>query len=549
MKNKISTLFAALAFASSAQAQWTTDDKAFSIVGQDSIYNQCCLKALRTNDGKTVLTWLNTPKDLNYNDPAFGYYLYMQTFDANGKPMLGKNGKLISQKPTMSYVTDYGLQLTANGNIAISYSDSRNIPDNSKVENFLYCYTPEGEPVWDKEGIKIQSTTSRPNYHDMVPTLCISGNALYGMIDHVENYKIKADSTNWQPNPWIEDDQMPDSIDAQYNEYQIMRYADDGSRVWPAPVSIQSTDVWTYAAPDDGLYILYINKGYGLDARRIDKDGKDVWAEPVNVENGVITSGSFTEAPTVVADGKGGLVLAYRKLLSNSGYIVANHLTADGTVYDDEFIVNGTQEGDGVNPKIAVNGNKVFTAFELKNGYAGLNVWVNQTDIDGDYTWEGDSLLGYSYDNNEQWGFKVVKVIAQADGWVMLYGDAQSWNGANFYVAKIGFDGNTMWKKQIAEDDFKSSGFAIINDDNNAYIFYTCDMEIGDDWQEIPGDGGMRVMCVDITGKSATGINTVNTTKTATKSIYTAGGVKVGSMARHGLYIVNDGGIQRKVVK
>lgn len=548
MKNKISTLFVALAFASSAQAQWTTDDKAFTIVGQDSIYGQCVLKTVRTNDGKTVLTWLNTPKNLNYNDPNFGYYLYMQTFDANGKPMLGKNGKLISQKPTMSYVTNYGLQLTANGNVVISYSDSRNIPDHSSVDNFLYCYTPEGEPVWDKDGIKIQSATSRPNYHDMVPTLCVSGNSLYGMIDHVEDFKIKADSTNWQPNPWIEDDVMPDSIDAQYSEYQIMRYADDGSRAWTSPVSVPSTDVWTYAAPDDGLYILYVNKGYGLDARRIDKDGKDVWAEPVNVESGAITSGSFTDAPAVVADGKGGLMLAYRKLLSYSGYIVANHLAADGTVYDDEFIINGTQDGDGAGPMIAVGGNKMFAAFSLTDVSDKQNVWVNQIDIDGDYTWEGDSLLGYSYAKNDMWGFKVVKTIAQNDGWVMLYGDAQSWNGANFYAVKIGFDGKTMWKKQIAEDDFKSSGFAIVNDDNNAYIFYTCDKEIDDDWQEIPGDGGMRVMCVDITGKS-TGINHVNTANTATKTIYTAGGVKVGSMNRHGIYIVNEGGVQRKVVK
>lgn len=548
MKYRISTLILTLAFAACAQAQWTPDDMDYRIVGQDSIYGQSQMKVLRTADGKTVLTWLNTPKDGNYSDPDFGYYLYMQTFDADGKPLLGKNGKIISQQPTKSYTTDYGMQLTADGNIVISYTDTRHdTTEKQKGENYIYCYTPQGEPVWDKDGIEIVSETSRPNYRDIVPTLCVSGSSLYGMIDHVEEYKVKADSTNWEPSPWYPDEEMPDSVDMTSTDYQIMRYADHGTQAWASPIRLAADDVWTYAAPDDGLYIIYVNKGYGLDARRIDKDGHDVWTEPVNVESGTVTNGSYTTPPTVVSDGKGGLMLVYRKLLSYSGYLVANHLTADGKVYDEEFILNGTQDGDSNNPVIAVNGDRLFTAFSYTPDY-GQNLWINQCDIDGDYTWEGDSLLGYSYDANDMWGMKAVDVIAQNDGWVLLYGNAQSWNGANFYVAKIDFNGNTVWKKQIAENDFKSSGFAVTHDDHNAYIFYTCDQEIGDDWEEIPGKGGMRVMCVDITG-TPTGISAISNTVKTGKSVYNANGMRVDAMSQPGLYIVREGNTTRKIVK
>lgn len=55
-------------------------------------------------------------------------------------------------------------------------------------------------------------------------------------------------------------------------------------------------------------------------------------------------------------------------------------------------------------------------------------------------------------------------------------------------------DGNVMWAKQICEENFKSSGFSVVYDNKNAYIFYTQDPEYKD------ADGGMYVMCVDITG-------------------------------------------------
>ena len=142
-----------------------------------------------------------------------------------------------------------------------------------------------------------------------------------------------------------------------------------------------------------------------------------------------------------------------------------------------------------------------------------------------------------------------MKIIPQSDGWVLLYGNLQSWNGANFYISKIDFEGKELWRKQIAESDFKSSGFSVVNDDKNVYIFYTCDMEIGDDWEKIPGKGGMRVMCVDISNVE-TGINSLNSNPTKTsRVIYNAQGVLVDNMNDAGLYIVRENGTVRKIMK
>ena len=69
--NRISTLITALVLsASTAQAQWVPDDKAYTVIGKDSIYGQSGLKTLRPDDGKIVLTWSNHPTDVSYKTPT-----------------------------------------------------------------------------------------------------------------------------------------------------------------------------------------------------------------------------------------------------------------------------------------------------------------------------------------------------------------------------------------------------------------------------------------------------------------------------------------------
>lgn len=551
--NRISTLITVLVLsASAAQAQWVPDDKAYTVVGKDSIYGQSGLKTLRTDDGKIVLTWLNHPTDVSYKDPNYGYHLYMQTFDKDGHSLLGKEGKVIVGRSTRSWYTDYSLEMAPDGNILISYSDTRYDPDKQNVGNYLYCYTTEGEPVWSEDGIvaaAVFPTLYGHTFSSLCPLVCVSGKNIYGTIVANDDYKVKADSTNWQPSPWYPDEEMPDSIDVHDANFQVMRYNADGTYAWANTKTINTGSAWAYSGPDGGLYIVYVNGGYGLSAILIDQDGNDVWKEPVCVVKETVGTSSYTTPPTVVPDDNGGLMLTYRVLKNYGGYIACNHISRDGKVYEESLLANGTTDGDSNSPAIAVNGERAFVAFNYKDETSTPNLWINQLDIDGDYTWEGDSLLGYSLDNNESWGLQPVKIIPQSDGWVLLYGNLQSWNGANFYISKIDFGGKELWRKQIAESDFKSSGFSVVNDNKYAYIFYTCDMEIGDDWEKIPGEGGLRVMCVDISNVE-TGINSLNSNPTKTsRAIYNAQGVLVDNMNDAGLYIVKENGTTRKIMK
>ena len=158
---------------------------------------------------------------------------------------------------------------------------------------------------------------------------------------------------------------------------------------------------------------------------------------------------------------------------------------------------------------------------------------ANVIDDDNNYFWTGDNTYGISLEMTEDWGFTPVKVIPVIDGWVVLYGNSTSWNGANFMVVKIDEFGEVMWSKQICEDNFKSSGFSVTYDENNAYIFYTQEEQYDDNWEVIPGSAGMFVMCVDITGNPSTAISEVATDKGVnTTEIYTIDGRKVNTLEK-----------------
>lgn len=130
--------------------------------------------------------------------------------------------------------------------------------------------------------MKISSVTKNAQsaVEDVQPLLCLSGSNIYTKLAHSEMYNVKADSTNWTPNPWFPDDEMPDSVSVTDECYQIMRYNADGTEAWAEPLVVDYSDTWFYPAPNGNFYLLYVNSGSGFSARLIDADGKDVWETP-----------------------------------------------------------------------------------------------------------------------------------------------------------------------------------------------------------------------------------------------------------------------------
>lgn len=548
MRKLFTLMTVAMLAATGSYADWTPSDKSHVVLTDYNDYGQMQMKTLRAKDGSIVLTWLQYGDKL-YSDPLFGYNVHLQIFDAKGNAKFGNGGKVVVEQPTLTYTTDYGLQFADNGDILLAYNDVRADTQNrSRGDVYIYRFNMDGEPVWPKHGVKFEAPVFKNGGRVMAPQLAVCGKNIFASGSYVERYREKADSTNWEPSPYFPDEEMPDSVDLEYSMNMLQCYDADGKALWEKPLEF-ATERYQIAPCGSDLYLVYANDSLGLSARRINTAGSDVWENSVVVEAEPLSTGSYFPESVIESDGQDGIMLFYRKLTEWNGYMVMNRLRPDGTTLGQAVILNGSTEGDGNNVEAAVNNGKVMTAWSYSSGNNSNNLWMNELTTDGAYVWTGDREYGISMGENTQWGFKAVKVIPQSNGWVTLYGDCQSWNGANFMVVKTDDKGDVMWQKQIDEDNMTSTSFSVVYDENRAYIFYTCDREYDENWEEIPDEGGMRVLCVDISdSNNPTVLDGIETESSAEIEIYDLQGVKVEQASRPGVYVIRQNGKVRKMM-
>ena len=461
-------------------------------------------------------------------------------FDANGNAQFGDEGIIVCDKRTRTWTTDYGLALASNGDILLAYTDIRNDPNEENAETYLYRYSQEGEPVWDADGILFPSGKIHENalsVEDVAPAICVSGNNTFVAANHSEYYMEEANEDNWSPSPWFPNQQMPDSVLVNNSEWLIVVMDNDGMMRAEAPMSLDSKIVTMNPAPNGNIYLLYNNQELGLDAQLLTHELNNQWEDPVTVEDRPLSSGMFMPTPLTALADDDVLFISYRVLTDFYGFQVVNSLNPNGATAPEGVSLTGHFDGDAGTAQMGVKQDRAFVAWEYAYSASEKYMNVNVVDNNNNYFWTDEAMYGLYLDISFDWGFTPVKVIPVSDGWVVLYGISTSWNGATFMVEKLDELGNTVWAKQICEDDFKSSGFSITYDENYAYIFYTQEEQYDDNWDVIPGSGGMYVMCVDIKGDH-TAINEVPTGEgIVSTEIYTIDGRRVNQLEK-GINIV-----------
>ena len=521
---------------STMMANWQPSDIDATKLDKEGANGQVQMKTLRTDDGKIVLTWLRGERVSN----VFSYQLHLQLFDANGNAQFGDEGIIVCDKRTRTWTTDYGLALASNGDILLAYTDIRNDPNEENAETYLYRYSQQGEPVWDADGILFPSGKIHENalsVEDVAPAICVSGNNIFVAANHSEYYMEEANEDNWSPSPWFPNQQMPDSVLVNNSEWLIVVMDNDGMMRAEAPMSLDSKIVTMNPAPNGNIYLLYNNQELGLDAQLLTHELNNQWEDPVTVEDRPMSSGMFMPTPLTALADDDVLFISYRVLTDFYGFQVVNSLNPNGATAPEGVSLTGHFDGDAGTAQMGVKQDRAFVAWEYAYSASEKYMNVNVVDNNNNYFWTDEAMYGLYLDISFDWGFTPVKVIPVSDGWVVLYGISTSWNGATFMVEKLDELGNTVWAKQICEDDFKSSGFSITYDENYAYIFYTQEEQYDDNWDVIPGSGGMYVMCVDIKGDH-TAINEVPTGEgIVSTEIYTIDGRRVNQLEK-GINIV-----------
>jgi hypothetical protein len=525
---KIITLAMMLLTVGSMMANWQPSDTEAIRLDAEGTNGQTQMKTIRTDDGKIILSWLRAERENN----VFSYKLHLQIFDAQGNAMFGDEGIIVCNKRTRTWTTDYALTLADNGDILLAYTDIRNDPTEERAESYLYRYNQQGEPVWDADGILFPSEQIHINalsVEDIAPVMCVSGDNIYAAVNHTEYYMAKADESNWTPSPW--NPNMPDSVLVTESKWLIMKINDDGSVGSETTKELDSKILVMQPSANGKIYLVYDNKDYGLNAEMLDANLTNTWNDPVVIEQRHITTGQYVATPLTAVDDYGILMLSYRVLSDFYGYQVANFVDPDGNHPSDPVTLAGNIDGDAGPAEMGVKIDRAFVAWEYAYSSSENRMNINVIDDNNLYYWVDDYMYGRTLETNSMWGYKPVKVIPVNDGWVVLYGNCTSWNGANFMVVKIEDEGETIWTKQICEDNFKSSGFSVVYDSKNAYIFYTQESSSKAE------DGGMYVMCVDIAG-AMDAINEVNVgDEVLSTEIYTIDGRRL-SRVQDGVNII-----------
>ena len=531
MKKLFTFMVMAVFAMSTMMANWHPSDIDATKLDKEGANGQVQMKTLRTDDGKIVLTWLRGECVSN----VFSYQLHLQLFDANGNAQFGDEGIIVCDKRTRTWTTDYGLALAPNGDILLAYTDIRNDPNEENAETYLYRYSQQGEPVWDADGILFPSGKIHENalsVEDVAPAICVSGNNIFVAANHTEYYMEEANEDNWSPSPWFPNQQMPDSVLVNNSQWLIVVMDNDGMMRAEAPMSLDSKIVTMNPAPNGNIYLLYNNQELGLDAQLLTHELNNQWDDPVTVEDRPLSSGMFMPTPLTALADDDVLFISYRVLTDFYGFQVVNSLNPNGATAPEGVSLTGHFDGDAGTAQMGVKQDRAFVAWEYAYSASEKYMNVNVVDNNNNYFWTDEAMYGLYLDISFDWGFTPVKVIPVSDGWVVLYGISTSWNGATFMVEKLDELGNTVWAKQICEEDFKSSGFSITYDENYAYIFYTQEEEYDDNWDVIPGSGGMYVMCIDIKGDH-TAINEVPTGEgIVSTEIYTIDGRRVNQLEK-----------------
>ena len=494
------------------KAQWTPSDTDYKQLSEEGIYGQRKLKVKQAKDGKTVLTWII------YNSAKPAYELHMQVLDADGKPRLGKDGVIISDKPTLTSYPAYEIDIAANGDLLATYQDIRN--EDEKRQVYVYRYNMDGEPVWSADGIAFESQPINPesdvetSAEDTDCALCCHGDYVFVGCLRQETKEITG-------------------TEVAESQWQVRAFDAQGKPTTTEPIRLRSTILKLMPAPDGDVYGIYDTPYYNVMAQRWNATLTNQWADgPVEVDWDPLNK-DITYKPSILFNSTddGGVAMTYNKAKDNNNTTVYNYLSPEGKVISSS---DAPTIGDimGVRVDNFIMGTYDQTSLiAWEADYDTECLHVNAINTNGTRKWAEDVKI----DENNSWmGFQLVDIVPQKDGWILIYGKVIKYTSdilCNYYVEKIGLDGTIAWTKQIFEDNFGMTESAVTYDEQYIHLLFTQNIDNS-------RPKGLFVLTIDM--PDATPIDKVVATRHTVTGWISLDGLRYeGRPAAKGVYVRN----------
>lgn len=398
----------------SLNAQWSTDPaENLKISGQ--IGDQVIPKIRLAPDGSYFVGYFSLVSG--------SYNVRLQRFDSYGNKLWADDGLLVSDHPSMSWLTDWDMAVDLDGHAILTWQDIRDNGNNNVV---AYRISPDGVFNWGADGMMLSNSTA----FDAAP-------------------KVTVTSSNNAVIAWMSD-----------NTLIRQKISPQGNKLWGENGITMSGTVaysWPQLMPvgdDDVLMKYYQDSGPAWSPtrhvflQRFNASGQGVWPSPAVVSNaGTITA--WTQILPMINDDNDGCIITWHDFRVSGTVASAwvQHISNSGQLL---FQANGVKVSD------ADDMNQFYPQVSKKFGEDNIYVYWNE--VNGDQNQFGISAQKLSPTGERLWpdngkvifpmsstGILPQRLLRHNQGVVLIYEDYFNGIETSLQARLLNAEGEPVW--------------------------------------------------------------------------------------------------------
>jgi hypothetical protein len=421
-----------------AAAQWSPDANENTMV-RDTNGWMVVPHVVTCPSGESYISWYSATEGLRFD-------VYLQRFDVNGNKLWEDNGLMLSDHPTLTWVSDYDLEIDQEDCAVLITQDQRDGHGNA----FAYRISPDGDFLWGPDGINI-TNNSEGNFGPQVMTTADNS-----MIFLYPNYP---------------EDTM------QISTLGVQKRDNSGNLLWQVNLEQDSLDYFTpqmLMTEDGNLVVSWLycynpstiipgqERWIHIRMQMFNPDGQALWPEPVQPDTGnalYYAGGNYI--PFLENDGNGGAYIIWQSYnMEGNPTVRANRVNAGGQLLWPENGIQvssrlGYQQFDPM-PYYNPTSDNLFvfwTEYHLEAATACSGVGGQKFSTDGILLWgdEAKILVPMICANDSACFFSEIG-RGSSDGICLFYEKEYiEINGPDtsiqdeIYACLVDVDGNTVW--------------------------------------------------------------------------------------------------------
>ncbi|MBW6477947.1 MAG: T9SS type A sorting domain-containing protein [Bacteroidales bacterium] len=383
-----------------------------------------------------------------FSSEGGNYNVRLQRLDNQGNKLWGENGILVSDHPSMTWLTDWDMTADHENHAILTWQDIRSGGNNNTV---AYRIAPDGTFVWGDDGIMLSGSTA----FDVSPKVTVTeiNNAVFA----------------WQSDNVIIMQKISPAGTKQWGDWGITltspnRYS------WPQLLPVGEDEIIMKFFDDSGPTWAPTRH---IHAQRFDADGDPVWPS-VTVVNDEGNIQAWHQILSFVNDGNDGFYIAWHDFTMSvaqaSSWI--QHINSDGVA---QFQANGVLLSE------RNNYNQFYPS--IAKPADDENVYVYWREVTGDQNFWGIYAQKVSPEGTRLWGDegKVIFAVGNQayfplfagpvdDDVVLVYDNGSE----HIKASRINNQGSFVWDPSdvslsnvsSSKSHFSSSGF-----DGNQWVF------------------------------------------------------------------------------